>query len=59
MLKSSPEEVTSLVEEAGFKLRKWMRNSRDVLATIPGEERAKPNLDLDLDELHIERTLQV
>jgi len=30
-------EVTSLLAEAGFKLTKWMSNSRDVLSVIPQE----------------------
>ena len=36
-----------------------MRNSRDVLSVIPEEERARPNLDLDLDDFPVERTLGV
>ena len=43
------DEVTSLFGEAGFRLTKW----------IPDEKRARPNLDLDLDDLPIERTLGV
>ena len=31
---------------------------RDVLSVIPEEERARPNLDLDLDNLPVERTLE-
>ena len=47
--KSLVDEVTSLFGEAGFRLTKW----------IPDEKRARPNLDLDLDDLPIERTLGV
>ena len=36
-----------------------MSNSRDVLSVIPDEKRARPNLDLDLDDLPVERTLGV
>ena len=53
------DEVTSLLGEAAFRLTKWMSNSRDVLSVIPEEERARPNLDLDLDDLPVERTLEV
>ena len=57
--KSLVDEVTSLLGEAGFRLAKWMSNSRDVLSVIPEEERARPNLALDLDDLPVERTLGV
>ena len=40
-------------------MTKWMSNSREVLANISEEERAKPSLDLDLDMLPVERTLGV
>ena len=36
-----------------------MSTSRDGLPVIPEEERARPNLDLDLDNLPVERTLEV
>jgi len=57
--RSLANEVTSLLAEAGVKLTKWMSSSRDVLSVKPEEERARPNLDLDLDSLPIERTLGV
>ena len=49
----------SLLSEGGFKLTKFMSNSRTVLQEIPVEKTALPNLDLDLDQLPIERTLNV
>ena len=49
----------SLLSQGGFKLTKFMSNSRTVLQEIPVEKRALPNLDLDLDQLPIERTLGV
>ena len=36
-----------------------MSNSKNVLATIPAERRAAPELNLDLDELPVERALGV
>ena len=56
---SLADEITRLLNEAGFRLTKWMSNSRDVLAMIPEGERAKPTLNLDLDNLPVERTLGV
>ena len=56
---SVADEVTCLLSEAGFRLTKWMSNSREVLSKIPEADRAKPNLDLDLENLPVERTLGV
>ena len=36
-----------------------MSNSREVLSEIPDRERARPTLDLDLENLPVERTLGV
>ena len=52
-------EVTCLLSKAGFRLTKWMSNSREVLSKIPEADRAKPTLDLDLENLPVERTLGV
>ena len=56
---SSANEETCLLSEAGFRLMKWMSNSREVLPKIPDRERARPTLDLDLENLPVERTLGV
>ena len=53
---SLADEVTCLLSEAGFRLTKWMSNSRNVLSKIPDADRAKPTLDLDLENLPVERT---
>jgi len=56
---SLANEVTCLLSEAGFRLRKWMSNSREVLSEIPDGEGARPTLDLDLENPPVERTLRV
>lgn len=56
---SLASEVTCLLSEAGFRLMKWMSNSREVLSEIPDGEQARPTLDLDLEDLSVERTLGV
>ncbi|XP_048587898.1 uncharacterized protein LOC125571976 [Nematostella vectensis] len=52
-------ELTELCGRGGFNLTKFMSNSREVLAEVPIEKRAAPTLDLDLDELPVERALGV
>ena len=49
----------SLLSRGGFKLTKFMSNSRRVLEAVPVERRALPDLDLSLDQLPIERMLGV
>ena len=48
-----------LLKRGGFHLTMWMSNSREVLATISEKERAKPNLNLDIEKLPFERALGV
>jgi len=68
MLKSVPteeeairlqQEITKLLSRGGFRLTKWSSSSRNVLATIPQQERAGSiNLeDLTNEEMPVERTL--
>ena len=69
-LKSLPKEgetsqlasdLQALLLRGGFKLTKWISNSRRVLETIPEDERAKEGKTLDLikDGLPVERALGV
>ena len=46
-----------LLEKGGFRRTKRTSNSREVLASIPEDKRARPTINLDLDELPIERAL--
>ena len=54
-------ELRDLCQEGGFRLTKWMSNSKEVLQSVPVEERAAGAKDLDLqkEELPIERVLGV
>jgi hypothetical protein len=56
---SLASEVTQSLAAKGFKLRKWMSSSKEVLSTIPEEDRAKPGMNLDLCDLPIEKALGV
>ena len=68
MLKSVPDvpsaiklagEMTETLALHGFKLTKWMSSSREVIASLPLDLRAKPDLDLDLEQLPVERALGI
>ena len=50
------EELTALLARGGFPLTQWLSSSRSFLAKIPPEKRSQPTLNLDIDELPIERT---
>ena len=53
-------DLRAICNRGGFQLKKWISNSRNVLAAIP-EERAVDvkEMDLDHDTLHVERVLGV
>eukprot|EP00057_Strongylocentrotus_purpuratus_P002697 XP_003725052.1 PREDICTED: uncharacterized protein LOC100888496 [Strongylocentrotus purpuratus] len=52
-------DLCDLLQKGGFRLTKWMSNELEVLSSIPEPERAKSIVNLDLDDLPIERTLGV
>ncbi|XP_071476616.1 uncharacterized protein [Diadema antillarum] len=53
------EDIRDLLSRGGFRLTKWLSNDRDVLGSIPEEERAASVSSLDIDELPAERTLGI
>lgn len=53
-------QLCEMLSKGGFRLHKWMSNSRAVLDTIPNEDRAKVIKTLDLGaSLPVERALGV
>ena len=56
---SLAHEFMGLFEKGGFCLTKWTSNSGELLASIPEDIRARPTVNLDLDELPNERALGV
>ncbi|XP_071088902.1 uncharacterized protein [Haliotis cracherodii] len=53
-------KLREICKKGGFRLTKWISNSRAAIESIPGEERAKEVKDLDMDDaLPIERALGV
>ena len=53
------KQLINLLATGGFRLTKWMSNSREVLAAIPSSEVACDTVDLDRNELPQERALGV
>ena len=53
------DELRQLLSKGGFRLTKWIFNSRKVIDSIPTSERAGSVKDLLLDQLPIERALGV
>jgi hypothetical protein len=49
--------VAEALHSGGFRLNQWVSSSRKVLARIPESERVHATLNLDLDELPVERSL--
>lgn len=54
-------DLSELLAKGGFRLTKWISNKKEVIESIPENERAASVIDLDLDkdELPAERTLGV
>ena len=45
------KDVTNLMANGGFPMRKWLSSSRKFLETIPEEERSVPNKNVNSGEL--------
>ena len=52
-------ELRELLSKGGFRLTKWLSNSRKVVESIPEAERATAVKNLDFDNPIIERALVV
>ena len=57
--KKMQKDVTEMLSKGGFRLTKWVSNSREVMKNVSQEERAHPELDLSETELPIEGALGV
>ena len=53
------KELIDLLALGGFKLTKWLSNSKKVVEALPESERAPQIKDLDFDKIPIERALGV
>jgi len=45
--------LCTLLAKGGFHLRKWASNSREVLSSVPAEDRGQTLKSLDLDDCHL------
>ena len=52
-------DMVELLARGGFNLTKFTSNSKRLLSAVPNDKRSKPDLNLDLDELPIERALEI
>ena len=52
-------QLCELLARGGFKLTKWLSNSRKVIESLPASERAAQVKDLDFEKLPVERALGV
>ncbi|XP_045032691.1 uncharacterized protein LOC123474542 [Daphnia magna] len=52
-------QVIKVLADGGFRLNQWVSSSRAVLSSIPASERVHQTLNLDLDDLPVERSLGV
>ena len=52
-------DLTELLKKGGFRLTKWLSNSRTVVESLPESDRATSVKDLDFDHTPIERALGV
>ena len=51
--------LVNLMKEGGFHLTKFTSNRREILEVLPSQDRAKPSLNLDLDQLPMEPALGI
>ena len=56
---SQVRDFTEPLKKRGFRLTKWLSNSRTVVESVPESERAMSVKDLDFDRIPIERALGV
>nr|CAH0113061.1 unnamed protein product [Daphnia galeata] len=57
-IKFSRNAIKSLAM-GGFRLNQWISSSKNLMSAIPASEWSNPSLNLDFDDLPVERTLGV
>ena len=54
---STIKDVICILSTGGFRLHKWIANSREILLSLPVSEVSPKIVNLELDEIPIERAL--
>ena len=52
-------KVIKILSTGGFRLTKWLSNSKYILKTLPAAERSPKVVNLDLNDIPIERALGI
>ena len=52
-------DVTNALSEEGFRLAKWASNDQQILKAIPSQEVSSTLINLDFDDISIERALGI
>ena len=50
-------DVINILNTGGFRLHKWISNDREILLSLPNSEISSKVVDLELNDLPIERAL--
>ena len=57
MAVSLASSISQTLQQHGFELTKWISTSKEVLESLPQSQRAISEIDLDLEEAHVQRAL--
>ena len=53
------QKVISILSNGGFRLPKWLSNNKNILKSVPHTERSPKIVNLDLDNIPVERALGI
>ena len=53
------QKVISILSNGGFRLTKWLSNNKNILKSVPPTERSPKIVNLDLDNIPVERALGI
>ena len=54
-----PNDITNALSEGGFHLTKWVSNDQQILKALPSQEVSSTLINLDFDDISIERALGI
>ena len=53
------QKIISILSNGEFRLTKWLSNNKNILKSVPSTERSPKIVDLDLDNIPVERALGI